>query len=138
MLRQIAPQYIDTGKAKVVYHHFASIGPESTWAAEAANCAGEQNKFWEYTWLVFDNQAGENQGAFSRAHLKEFAARLTLDATAFNTCFDSDKYQTAIQQEKTQGLGLGVQATPTFFINGQKYEGALSASQMTRLIDSLQ
>ncbi len=129
---------MDTGKAKVVYHNFANIGPESVWAAEAADCAGDQNKFWEYAWLVFDNQAGENRGAFSKDHLKEFATRLKLDANTFNSCLDSDKYQTQVTQEKNEGIALGVQATPTFFINGKKYEGVIPAAQLTQIIDSLQ
>src|SRR4051794_2693320 len=51
-MRQIAPAYIDTGKVKVVYHNFAFIGPESEWAAQAAECASEQGKFWEYAYVL--------------------------------------------------------------------------------------
>ncbi len=138
MLRQIAPQYIDTGKAKVVYHHFAVIGDESVWAAEATECAGDQGRFWDFTDALFANQAGENAGAFSKDKLKAIAAELDLDTATFNTCLDTDKYQAAIKQETSQGQSLGVRAVPTFFINGQKYEGLLPADQLTKLIDSLQ
>ncbi len=137
MLRQIAPQYIDTGKAKVVYHNFAVIGDESIWAAEAADCAGDQNKFWDYSTYLLENQAGENQGAFTKDKLKQFAVKLNLNSGLFNTCLDSDKYKSAIQQELSQGQGLGVRATPTFFVNGQKFEGMIPADQLTKLIDSL-
>ena len=137
MLRQIAPQYIDTGKAKVVYHNFAVIGDESIWAAEAADCAGDQNKFWDYSTYLLENQAGENQGAYTKDKLKQFAVKLNLDTNLFNTCLDSDKYKASIQQELNQGQGLGVRATPTFFINGQKFEGMIPADQLTKLIDSL-
>ncbi len=137
MLRQIAPQYIDTGKAKVVYHNFAVIGNESIWAAEAADCAGDQNKFWDYSTYLLENQAGENQGAFTKDKLKQFAVKLNLDTSLFNTCLDSDKYKTSVQQELNQGQSLGVRATPTFFVNGQKFEGMIPADQLTKLIDSL-
>ncbi len=137
MLHQIAPQYIDTGKAKVVYHNFAVIGDESIWAAEAADCAGDQNKFWDYSTYLLENQAGENQGAFTKDKLKQFAVKLNLDASLFNTCLDSDKYKTSVQQELNQGQSLGVRATPTFFVNGQKFEGMIPADQLTKLIDSL-
>ncbi len=137
MLRQIAPQYIDTGKAKVVYHNYAVIGDESTWAAEAADCAGDQNQFWNYATTLFENQTGENVGAFTKDKLKAFAAQLKLDTAAFNTCLDTDKYAASVKQEMSQGQGLGVRATPTFFINGQKFEGMIPADQLTKLIDSL-
>ncbi len=137
MLRQIAPQYIDTGKAKVVYHNYANIGPESTWAAEAADCAGDQNKFWDYATYLLEHQAGENVGAFSKDNLKNFAAQLKLDTATFNTCLDNDKYAAAVKQELAQGQSQGVRATPTFFINGQKFEGMIPADQLTGLIDSV-
>ncbi len=137
MLHQIAPKYIDTGKAKVVYHNFANIGPESQWAAQAADCAGDQGKFWEYADYLLSHQAGENAGSFSQANLKGFAQALKLNADLFNACLDSGKYQAAIQQEKTQGASLGVQATPTFFVNGQKIEGAPSADRLGALLDGL-
>src|SRR5947208_3211672 len=50
-IRQIAPAYIDTGKVQVVYHNFAFIGPESEWASQAAECANDQGKFWEYAYI---------------------------------------------------------------------------------------
>ncbi len=136
MLQQIAPQYISTGKAKFVYHNYAVIGQESTWAAEAALCAADQNKFWAYNITLFDHQGGENSGAFTKDNLKQFAAQLGLDTGTFNTCLDSDKYATEVQQELTQGQQRGVAATPTFFINGKMYEGVLQADQMSSLIDA--
>ncbi len=138
IMQQIAPKYIDTGKAKVVFHNFAFIGQESTWAAEAASCAEDQGKFWEYANYVFSKQAGENKGAFAQDNLKAFASAVGLDTTAFNACFDSGKYTAAVQQEKAQAEALGLSSTPTFFINGQKFEGAIPADRLGQLIDSLQ
>jgi protein-disulfide isomerase len=138
MIRQMAPGYIDTGKAKVVYHNFAFIGPESESAAQAAECANDQGKFWEYAYYLFDHQAGENVGAFSQNNLKQFASDLKLDSTAFNACFDSCKYAQLIQQEKSDAQSRNIRATPSFYINGQFIEGLLPADQFTGLIDSLQ
>lgn len=139
MLHQIAAKYIDTGKAKVTYHHFVAIGPESMWAAESAECAGEQGtgKFWEMANYLFPRQNGENQGAFNKDKLKGFAADLKLDTAKFNACLDSDKYNQQLQQETAQGKAKGVQATPTFFINGQIYPGLLTSSQFSQIIDNL-
>ncbi len=138
MLHQLAPQYIDTGKAKVVYHHMAFIGNESQWAAEAAECAGDQNKFWDYADYVFTHQAGENVGAFSRNNLKGFAVQVGLDTNAFNACFDGGKYTQAVKQETQQGQQLGIRATPTFFINGQRITNLPTADDFGRMIDSLE
>lgn len=136
-LNQLAPKYIDTGKVKVVYHHFAFIGDESEWAAEAAECAGEQNQFWNNANYLFTHQAGENVGAFSRDNLKQIGAQLGLDSAAFNACVDSGKYASVVEQETNQGKNLGINSTPTFFINGTKYVGLMSTDQFATLFDSL-
>lgn len=138
-IQQIASKYLDTGKAKVIARHFAFIGQESQWAAEAAECAGEQNKFWVFAEYVFSHQAGENAGAFSKDNLKGFAKQVGLETTAFNACLDSGKYTDAVKQETQTGQQRGIRATPTFFINGQqKIEGYLTPEQFGTLIDSLQ
>jgi protein-disulfide isomerase len=138
VLQQLVPKYIDTGKAKVIYRNFVFIGAESEWAAQAAQCAGEQNEFWTFGDYLFTHQAGENTGAFSRDNLKQIAAQLGLNAGSFNTCFDSGKYAAQVSQETSEGQQRGVQATPTFFINGQRYEGVLSFDQLASLIDERQ
>ena len=137
MLHQIASKYLDSGKAKVTYRHFAFIGTESQWAAQAADCAGEQNKFWEYGNYLFTHQAGENQGAFARNNLKQFAAQVGLDTAAFNTCFDSGKYAATAKQDTDEGSRRGVSSTPTFFVNGRMYVGLMTADQFGALIDGL-
>ena len=136
MLQQLAPGYIETGKAKIVYNNFPVIGPESVSAAQAAECAGDQNKFWAYGDYLFAHQGNENSGAFSIANLKAFAAQLGLDTQTFDACFDSGKYAGLVQQQFQAGQQRGVQATPTFFINGQKYEGVLPYNQLSELIDA--
>ena len=115
VLHRIAPQYIDTGKAKVIYQHFAFIGPESHWAAQAAECAGEQQRFGDYAQYLFTHQAGENVGAFAPDHLKRFAIQIGLEPATFAACLDSGRYVAAVQRDTQAGRNRGVQATPTFF-----------------------
>ena len=136
VLQQLASQYIDTGKVKLVYHNFPIIGPESETAAQAAECAGDQNKFWAYANYLFTHQNGENTGAFSPDALKNFAAQLGLNQSAFSTCLDSGKYSALVHQQSAEGQQRGVNVTPTFFINGKKQEGALPYDQMAALIDA--
>jgi protein-disulfide isomerase len=138
VLQQLAPNYIDTGKAKVVYHHMSFIGQESMWAGEAADCAGDQGKFWAYALYVLNHQAGENVGAFSKENLKGFAKQVGLDTNAFNACLDGDKYLTAVKQETAQGDQLGITATPTFFVNGQRLTYLPTPEQFGQLINSMQ
>ena len=138
MLQQLAPKYITTGKTKFVYHNYPVIGQESLWAAQAALCAADQNKFWAYGINLFDHQSGENSGVFAIAALKQFAVQLGLNTTTFDACLDGGKYSTQVQQELTAGEQRGVQATPTFFVNGKMYEGVLSADQLSGLIDAAQ
>ncbi|RME42104.1 MAG: DsbA family protein, partial [Chloroflexi bacterium] len=57
---------MQTGVVRFGYQHFAFLGTESEWAAEASECAGEQNAFWEYHDLLFERWGGENQGAFNK------------------------------------------------------------------------
>jgi protein-disulfide isomerase len=135
ILQRIGPQYIDTGKAKITFRHFAFLGMESHWAAQAAECAGEQHKFWPYAQYLFTHQAGENGGAFALSHLKRFARQVDLDPTPFDACLDSGKYGAAVQQDTQEGRRRGVQGTPTFFVRGQRLEGLLSPAQLAALIE---
>lgn len=129
-------KYIKTGKVKFVYRNFAFLGQESLWAANAARCAGEQGKFWQYHDYLYNNQRGENQGAFSKDNLKSFAVALGLDKEKFNTCLDSEKYTDLIQQETKAGGEAGVQGTPASFINETLYPGALPTATFTQIIDN--
>ncbi len=76
--KTIIDGYLKDGKINFVYRDFAFLGPESIRSAEAARCAGEQNKFWEYHDYLFNHQNGENQGNFSDIYLKSFAGELKL------------------------------------------------------------
>lgn len=129
-------KYVKTGKVKFIYRDFAFLGPESAWAANAAKCAGEQGKFWEYHDYLFNNQQGENRGAFTKDNLKSFASVLGLDKEKFNACVDSDKYLSAVQAQTKTGGEAGVQGTPGSFVNGKIYVGALPTATFLQIIDN--
>ncbi len=115
--------------------HMAFLGDESQWAAEASECADDQGKFWEYHDKLFASPKGENQGAFAKDKLKQFAADLGLDKDQFNTCLDSGKYTSLVKQQ-TQMLGqLGVQSTPTFLVNTTPLQGAETFDKFSQLIE---
>ena len=134
---QIDEQYMQSGKVRFAYFNFAFLGPESNSAAEAAECAADQSKFWEYHDKLYGSQSGENQGAFNKDNLKKFAEELGLDTSAFNECLDSGKYTQLIQDESSMASSIGVRSTPTFLINGQAIVGAQPFEIFQQIIDSL-
>lgn len=134
---QINEQYIQSGKVRLGYFHFAFLGPESNWAAEAAECASDQDKFWEYHDKLYSSQSGENQGAFNKDNLKKLAEELKLDTNAFNECLDSGKYTQLVQDDSNFSSSIGVRSTPTFLINGQAVIGAQPYEIFQQTIESL-
>jgi len=137
--QQIEPQllkdYVDTGKATFVYKHSAFLGQESIWAAEAAECAADQGKFWAYHDLLFNRQAGENQGAFTKDKLIGFAQELKLDVTRFEPCLNNDETLARVQADTQEGRQAGVTGTPLYFINGQLLAGARPYNDFRALIE---
>lgn len=119
-------KYVNTGKVYFIYTPYSFLGQESVDAAEAAYCAMEQGKFWDYHDILFANQAGENGGAFSVPNLKQFARDLKLDTSKFNACMDGNKFTQTVIDNVTYGQSKGVNATPFFLIND------------TQLVDSTQ
>lgn len=99
-------------------------------AHEAAHCAGEQGKYWEMHDRIFLNQA-----AMQVSNLHEHAAALKLDAASFSTCLESGKFASAIAADVRSGEQLGVNSTPTMFINGRPAIGAQPFEYFKSVID---
>ncbi|MCE9585436.1 DsbA family protein [Candidatus Nomurabacteria bacterium] len=108
--------YVKDGKIQLVYRDFVFLGDESIKSAQAARCAGEQEKFWEYHDFLFTHQNGENKGAFADSNLKSFAKEIGLNEKKFNDCLDSGKYTKAILDSTEEGHNAGVKGTPKGFI----------------------
>lgn len=100
-------------------------------AAEAAFCANDQKKYWEYS-----DKLWENQKALDVANLKKFAADLKLDTKKFDECLDSNKYAAEVTQDTQDGMKAGVSGTPAFFINGQMITGAQPPEAFKKVIES--
>ena len=128
-------QYVKTGKASIVYKHSAFLGQESMWAAQAAECAADQGKFWEYHDLLFSRQKGENQGAFVKDNLVGFAKELNLDMAKFEPCLRNDQTLARVQADTSEGQQYGVTGTPTFFVNGKPLVGAQPITAFQAAID---
>ncbi len=119
------------GKIRFVYRDFplTSIHPNAEPSAEAAQCANEQGKFWEFHDKLFSS---DNLGD---AVYQQYAQDIGLDMTKFNDCYSSHKYASNIQADSNFAINLGVNSTPTFFINGLALIGAQPLSAFTNVID---
>lgn len=137
---QLKSNYIDTGKAKLVYRHFPlDFHPSAVPAAKAAECASEQGKFWEMHDKIFGEQEKKGQGTvtFTVADLKNWAKDIGLGGDVFSQCLDSDKYSQRISSDLNYGTSIGISGTPTFFINGQRIVGAQPYSVFQAAIEGL-
>ena len=131
-LPQIEEQYIKTGKVKLVYRDFPlSFHAQAQIAAEAAECADDQDKFWEMHDKIF-----ENQPLLSEASLKQWAIEIGLDTGEFESCLSSGKHKSEIQNDLNEGQQYGVTGTPGFFVNGKLLVGAQPFSVFQQAIDA--
>jgi protein-disulfide isomerase len=127
--RQLIDKYVAPGKVKIVYHDFLVIDLQdkthaSEDAANAAQCAADQGKYWVYTdWLWANQDPQEAAGAVSRDRLIEMARQAGLDVAAFQACYDAGNHRAAIRGESASASGLLVQGTPTILVNGQPVGG---------------
>ncbi len=138
--KTIRENYVATGKVSFVYRDYAFLGEESIKAAEAARCAGNQGKFWEYHDYLFDHQGGENAGNLSTTNLKSFAKEIKLNTADFDQCLDSGKYTEAVANSFTEGEKIGVQATPSTLIvkNGKVIDFIKGAQSSAVVIEKLE
>lgn len=137
-LDNLSPDYIETGKLQVVFRNYAFLAPESLQAAQAVECALDQgaDKFWLYHDLLFANR-GTGMGVYSKPRLKAYARDIGLDTQAFSECLDSDAKLAEIQADRTEGESQGVEATPTWFIDGQMVRGGRPESELRQILDGL-
>lgn len=132
---QLIEEYVNTGKVYFEYRSVgAFLGPESAWAAEGVYCAGDQGKFWEYHDTLYTNWTGENAGNFTQDKLIQYAETLDLNIQGFESCLSQGKHKGTVEQDAAEAEAAGVRATPTFFINGVKVEGAQPFSILKQYI----
>ena len=105
-----------------VFRDFPAVAdhPETLWSTMAASCAYEQGKFWEMNDKIFNTSE-----EISETILKKYALQVGLNSLEFGNCLASKKYVAEIEEDLMEGYNGGVRSTPTFFINGFKFEGAL-------------
>lgn len=129
-VKQLVTDYGD--KVRYVLRDFPlEFHPSAKKAAEAAQCAGDQDKYWEYSDVLWDNQK-----SLEVADLKRYAGELKLDQKKFDACLDDGKYSAEVDKDQADGAKAGVNGTPTFFINGRVLSGALPLDEFKKIIDA--
>ena len=108
-------------RLRVVYRHYplSGIHPHAQQAAEAAEAAAAQGKFWEMYDLLFENQTHLNQTHLKAQHLHSYAERLGLDLSRYTAEMDDEIYLQRVREHMESARQSGVRATPTFFVNGR-------------------
>lgn len=116
---------------RVVFRHFplATIHPYAESAAQAAEAAGEQGRFWEMHDILF-----ENQDALAVENLLEYAQALALDMTQFEEALSSGRHLPRVKEDFLSGVRSGVNGTPTFFVNGRRHEGSYEYPELMRAL----
>ncbi|MDO8634319.1 MAG: DsbA family protein [archaeon] len=129
-LKVLFPEYSD--RVKFVYKDFplTQIHPYAQKAAEAGQCALEQGKFWEMHDKMFENQL-----RLSVADLKTYASEIGLETEPFNSCLDTAKMAGRVSSDASLGLRLGVNGTPTFYINNKRYQN-MPITQFRQVLDA--
>jgi protein-disulfide isomerase len=130
-LKQVEEKYGD--KVKLVFRNFPldQLHPGARRAHEAAGCAHEQGKFWAYHDVLFEKSPNSSDG-----QLKAYAESVGLDVAKFDACLKGGTRKTVVQSDVEDAGRLGINGTPTFFINGQLVSGAVPIETFVRLIDA--
>jgi protein-disulfide isomerase len=125
------------GVASFTYKDFVIFGEESLDAAVAQRVAEDMDgKFWEFHHVLFHNQAGVEDGSFTRDRLADMAVLVGLDRDEFLERMDDPVYREAVAAEGQEGASLGVSSTPSVFVNGERLEGSVTWESLRDAIEA--
>lgn len=138
----IESNYIDTGKANLVFVDLAFLGRDSQRAAQASHCAGDQDMYWEYHDLLYVHQEEKIDSWAGTERLTAFAFSLDLDMQAFSECLGSNKHSERVRSNVAEATKAGAVSTPTFVIDGpggarDVITGAQPYRVFERVLDSM-
>ena len=134
---QIISDYVKTGKAVFYFRHFEFLGPASVVAGNAAECANEQGKFWDFHDYMYKNQPSESDTSlYTTDKLTQIAGTLGMNTTQFQSCLSANKYDKNVSGDLAAGQKAGVSGTPTIFVNGTPIVGAQPYSAFKTAIEA--
>ena len=122
------------GRIRFVYRHFPQeeVHPHALHAAQDAEAAGGQGKFWQMHDLLFDNQRH-----LKLPQLRSYAERLELDLARYDFEMDDEVYLQRVREQVDSGIQSGVRATPTFFINGVLHDASYGLQSLAQGVEAL-
>ena len=132
---QIVETYVKTNQAHLEVRPYAVMGPDSIRASEAALCAADQGRFWEYRDALFSAYRQNGRTAYLEDGLVQTASAVGLDEGALRTCLAGHQRRAEVDEILSQGKADGVQVVPTVLINGLKVEGALPFESFATIIE---
>jgi protein-disulfide isomerase len=136
---QIQEKYVKTGKAKFTYRHYplTTIHPNAQIAAEASECANEQDAFWKFHDLLFQNQDTWSQQSATDVinSFVDYAGQAGINADQFRSCVEAHKYKKKVDDDAAAGAQVQVDGTPAFFVNGYRLTGAQPFSEFEKVIE---
>lgn len=131
----IKEQLINTGKVRWRYRDFPlPVHRYSRFAAHAAQCAGEQGRFWEMHDQLFSHHQWAQTGKDPSALFRDLAKTIGLDQPRYDTCMTAGRYASRIEFSRQEGDKVGVNGTPTFYINGKVFTGSRATSDAFKAI----
>lgn len=135
---ELVKKYVESGQLRIEWRNLAFFGEESERAARAGWAAGQQGRFWELHALMFENAPDKkNTGVFTADRLTEWAGQAGVaDLARFRADMDSDAARAAVTADITEAVGIGVNSTPAFLINGRPILGARPLEQMVAVIEA--
>ena len=135
----IKENYIDTGIVRYVFKDFplTTIHPQATLAAEAARCAGAQGAYEQMHDILFAAQSEWSDNSDAETLFNQYAQSLGLETDAFATCLEEHTFESAVLADLDEGIGFGIQGTPSFFINGNFLSGAYPYETFVEAIEDL-
>ncbi len=132
---QLIEQYVETGKARLVYRHLVQLGAGSQMLAEASECAGEQGKFWELRELIYRSQR-ELSGDDNVAELEPLSQALGLDHAALRQCIDEQRFRKQVEDDNAAAKRERVQGRPVMDINGARIIGSQPLGVFAKVLDA--
>lgn len=134
IVQQVLGEY--EGQVEYIFRHFPLPGHKNARiAAKAAEAAGVQGKFFEMHDMLFENQQEWSESNSPKEIFVGYAEQLELDTEKFTQDLDNDQLAQAIQDDQNAGIELGVNSTPTFYIDGVQYPGVLSHDNFKKILD---
>ncbi|MBP9869740.1 thioredoxin domain-containing protein [Patescibacteria group bacterium] len=126
-------------QVRFVWNDFPLIAahPNARPAANAARCAEDQGKFWEYHDVLYDKQTDWQAERSPKEKFVSYAGQLGLNTGPFTACLDDRTFDWKVMDDQREGISAGVQATPTFFIGTRKYQGGMSAVEWDAALQPL-